>query len=125
MFSQLFKVKPTQDVIIKLINAIGFTSLDDVSELNFNINKEDKIQKYKELESELSVFYINCKINNYLYKYEIKNIVTVVRQFLKTIQYNLVSKEKSQNKNKYLVYYLKCNRLVQSNTTEEYVVDFN
>jgi hypothetical protein len=126
MFSQLFKVKPTQELIIKLLNCFGITSLDDTSILNFNNNNSNEyIQKYKELEPELSTYYINCKIHNYLYKYEDKQIVTVIRQFLKTIHYNLVSKEKSRNKQKYLVYYLKCNNSIQSTLTEEYVVDFN
>lgn len=125
MYSQLFKEKPTQEIIIKLIKCFGFTDLDDVSSINFNNNLQEKINNYKEIEGELSRFYVRCKINNYLYKYNSKNIVTVIRQFLKTINYNLVSKEKCYNKQKYLVYSLKCNIQVQSNSTEEYIVDFN
>lgn len=126
MFTQLFKEKPTEELIIKLINCFGFTNLDDTSTLNLNTtNSQEKIEYYKDLEAELSTCYINCKIHNYLYKYEPKQIITVIRQFLKTIHYNLVSKEKCHNKQKYLVYYLKCDRPIQSTSTEEYVVDFN
>lgn len=126
MYSQLFKVKPPLTLIIKLINCFGFTGLDDKSELNFNNNIEEKIQKYKEIEEELSKIYVNCKVFNYLYKYQGKKIVTVIRQFLKTINYNLESKEKSYNKQKYLVYYLKCNNPVSQQTqNQDYVVSFN
>ena len=128
MYSQLFKEKPPLQLIIKLINCFGFTGLDDKSELNFNNNFDEKIQNYKVIEEELSKIYVNCKIHNYLYKYQGKKIVTVIRQFLKTINYNLESKEKSYNKQKYLVYYLKCNNPLPMNPdspSTEYIISFN
>ena len=42
----------------------------------------------------------------YLGKYEYKNIITVSRQLLKTIDYTIYSKEKYSNKKKYLIYKL-------------------
>ena len=59
MYSQLFKEKPTKELIIKLISCFGFTGLDDANNLNLNTtNSQEKILKYKELESELSNNYI-------------------------------------------------------------------
>jgi hypothetical protein len=53
---------------------------------------------------ELKEHYINCKAKKYLENLDPKRAVTVLRQLLKSINYNLVSKEKYANGRKFLEY---------------------
>jgi len=139
MYNQLFKIKPTEELINKILNCLSLDNLDDNSE--FTIEKLESgnvISKYKLIDEEIKTFYIPCKAKMYLSKYEYKNIITVFRQILKTIKYTINSREKYSNKKKFLVYKLckiedKNNNppgIIEDNSSSntinnKYVVNFN
>ena len=126
MYSQIFKNKPTLEIINKLMSCIGFENLDCGEE--FTIKKLEEINtidKYKLIENELKLFYIPCKARKYLGKYEIKNIITVIRQFLKSHSYNFKTQEKYSNKRKMLIYKIVKISEEPEKENENYVLTFN
>ena len=135
MYSQLFSKKPTDEAIIKLLNCFGLSSLEDQTEFTFKkLDEFGTIDKYKEIEDELAVFYFKCKAVKYLKIYDYKKIMTVLRQFIKIKGYTTSSIERCKNKTKHLIYKLVpiVRRTEESATTsseptnnDEYVVSFN
>tara|TARA_Y100001980_G_C14556566_1_gene348626 strand:+ start:9672 stop:10067 length:396 start_codon:yes stop_codon:yes gene_type:complete len=104
--NQLFKNYPTEEFVIGLLNIYGIQDFSD----NHYFTKDDlenlnTIEKLNELKDTLSSYYIPCKakiyindINNH------KKAITILRQFLKTQNYTLLSKEKYIKGNKYNTY---------------------
>lgn len=128
MYSQTFKIKPSIDIVIKLVACLGLASIDSCEEFTLKKLEDENIaDKYKLIEEELIPFYVPCKARKYLGKYEVKNIITVIRQFLKTQCYNFKTKEKYSNKKKFLVYQIiKTNQDNEEVREEEnYVLTFN
>jgi len=107
MYSQLFKIKPTEEIIQTLLECLCLCDINDNTEFTIEkLETNNCIGKFKLIENALKIFYIPCKAKMYLGKYEYKNIITVSRQLLKTINYTIYSKEKYSNKKKYLIYKL-------------------
>jgi hypothetical protein len=107
MYNQLFKIKPSDEIINKILICLSLENLDDNTE--FTIEKlelNNVISKYKLIDEEIKRFYIPCKAKLYLSKYEYKNMITVFRQILKTIHYTINGREKYSNKKKFLIYKL-------------------
>tara|TARA_B110000285_G_C14830281_1_gene470536 strand:- start:24 stop:452 length:429 start_codon:yes stop_codon:yes gene_type:complete len=107
MYSQLFKIKPSEEIIKTLLECMCISDINDNTE--FTIEKLETIKcidNFKLFELALKKIYIPCKVKMYLGKYEYKNIITVFRQLLKTIGYTIFSKEKYSKKQKYLIYKL-------------------
>ena len=130
MYNQLFKTKPTEEIINKILNCFGLSNLEDKGEFTIQqLETIDTIDTYKIIEEELKKFYIPCKSKLYFGKYEYKNIITVGRQILKTANYTITSKEKYSNKKKFLIYNLISlddKKKKNDNTdNEEYVLNFN
>jgi len=130
MYNQLFKTKPTEEIIGKILTCFGLTNLEDESE--FTIQQLENIKtmdNYKLIEEEIKGFYIPCKAKLYFGKYEYKNIITMGRQVLKTANYTMITKEKYNNKKKFLIYKLisldekNKNNIIK--TEEDYVLNFN
>ena len=104
--NQLFKNYPTEEFVIGLLNIYGIQDFSD----NHYFTKDDlenlnTIEKLNELKDTLASYYIPCKakiyindINNH------KKAITILRQFLKTQNYTLLSKEKYIKGNKYNTY---------------------
>jgi hypothetical protein len=107
MYSQLFKIKPTEEIIQTLLECLCLCNINDNTEFTIEkLETNNCIDNFKLIENSLKIFYIPCKAKMYLGKYEYKNIITVSRQLLKTIDYTIYSKEKYSNKKKYLIYTL-------------------
>jgi len=105
--NQLFIIKPTQDLILKIINTLGIKDLKDNHEFSLlDMNKIDTVKKIKELETEIKKYYLPCKQKIYLENWNYKTCITIARQFLKTIDYDINSREKFINNKKYLLYKL-------------------
>ena len=105
--NQLFIIKPTQDLILKIINTFGIKDLKDNHEFSLlDMNKIDTVKKIKELETEIKKYYLPCKQKIYLENWNYKTCITIARQFLKTIDYDINSREKFINNKKYLLYKL-------------------
>lgn len=105
--NQLFIIKPTQDLIIKIINTFGIKDLKDNHEFSLlDMNNVETVKKLKELESDIKKYYLPCKQKIYLENWNYKTCITIARQFLKTIDYDINSREKFINNKKYLLYKL-------------------
>lgn len=127
MYSQTFKIKPSIEIINKLLDCIGLSGLDCGEEFTLKkLIENNVVEKFKTIEPELVPFYVPCKARKYLNKYEVKNIITIVRQFLKTCAYNFQTKEKYSNKRKFLIYKIVKNRVEEEEPNQEnYVLTFN
>ena len=132
MYNQLFKIKPTDEIINKILLCFGLTNLEDKSEFTIQqLETNNTMDNYKIIEEEVKKFYIPFKGKLYFGKYEYKNIITIGRQILKTVNYTITSKEKYSNKKKYLIYKLislaekKKNISNKEEEQEEYVLNFN
>ena len=103
--NQLFKIIPDEKIILLLLNTYNLKDLND----DRYFTKEDMVhnntvQKINDLKSELTKYYINCKSKIYLSALNEKKCITILRQFLKTQNYNIISKEKTKNKIKFSIY---------------------
>ena len=103
--NQLFKIHPTQELVQKLLNIFGINDFYD----NHYFTKEDLVEletvnKLNKLKETLIPFYIPCKAKIYLEDINEKRAITILRQFLKTQNYNLYSKEKFIKNIKYNTY---------------------
>jgi hypothetical protein len=109
MKSQLFRRNPDRYIINDLMNIFNIKSLDD-EDFYFtkqdltNINIVDKINDIKE---KLIIYYLPCKSKIYLNNLNEKKCITILRQFLKHIDYNLKLKEKYIKGKKNYLYYIK------------------
>ena len=129
MYNQLFKTKPTEEIINKILLCFGLTNFEDKNEFTIlQLETIDTVDNYKMIEEDIKMFYIPCKAKLYFCKYEYKNIITICRQLLKTINYTIKSKEKYSNKKKFLIYKLislEEKKKKKTNINEEYVLTFN
>ena len=120
MKSQLFRRNPDRYIISDLIDIFKIDSLDN-EEFNFtkqDILNSDIIEKIIELKEKLLIYYIPCKAKKYLENINEKRCITILRQFLKYIEYNLMMKEKYINGVKNYRYFIICNK-------KKIIIDFD
>ena len=118
--NQLFRRNPDRYIISDLLKIFDIESLDDP---NFYFTKQDLlnndiIDKMNKLKNRLEVYYIPCKAKLYLEDINEKKCITILRQFLKYIEYNLKLKEKYVNGVKNYQYFIVCNK-------KKIVIDFD
>ena len=103
--NQLFKVSPNIQITDKILENFGIKGLDDnhsfTRENLIDLNTVDNINK---MYDELIKYYIPCKGRKYLVDLNEKKCITILRQFLKILNYTLMSKEKYINGKKILFY---------------------
>ena len=112
IYFQIFKKKPDIEFIIKLIQLYGFKELDD--NYKFTIQELEKryiIKEINKIQNELKNYYINCKYHKYVENLTEKKSITILRHFLRVINYKIISKEKYSDNKKYLIYNIKNNNL--------------
>lgn len=105
MINQLFITKPPNELIIECLCSLGFNDLLDsafISKETMKLNRSVDIIKNKK--PELEKYYSPTKAKQYLDNLDVKKCITVVRQLIKTIGYDLISKEKMSSGNKILYY---------------------
>jgi hypothetical protein len=105
MKNQLFKKSPDVDTTIKLLNHFGIQDLND----NHSFHKKnlidlDTVSEISNMVDELEKYYLPCKAKVYLSDINERKCITILRQFLKSQGYTLISKEKYINKKKLLIY---------------------
>jgi hypothetical protein len=91
MINQLFHTKPDESLVLEIINILGFESIysnkkvfkKDLELSNIVVDFSNIINKIKEN-------YINCK-QNYCDNLNVKKCVTIARQHLKTVGYDIIS----------------------------------
>ena len=103
--SQLFRKKPTFEFVAKVAALYNIKEFKESQKFTLsNLENMKTVEKLNEIMPELKEHYINCKAKKYLENLDPKRAVTVLRQLLKSIEYNLVSKEKYANGCKFLEY---------------------
>ena len=105
--TQLFKKDPTINILNKVLGTIGLLEFKE----EYNFRKKDlitygSVEKMKLINIERSEFYYPCKAKLYLDDIDESKCVTIIRQFLRFFEYNLVSREKYNNGEKFIVYSL-------------------
>ena len=108
--NQLFRRNPDRYIISDLLKIFNIESLDDT---NFYFTKLDLlnldiIDNMNKLKNRLEVYYIPCKSKVYLNDIDEKKCITILRQFLKYMDYNLKLKEKYVNGVKNYQYFIVC-----------------
>tara|TARA_Y100000385_G_scaffold290525_1_gene364064 strand:+ start:9658 stop:10089 length:432 start_codon:yes stop_codon:yes gene_type:complete len=104
---QLFKKYPTEELFNKIIQSFGLQNLNDTRSFSRKDLKILKtIENIEKLKTELYECYLPCKSRTYLNELNEKNIVTVLRQILKTKNYTINSREKYMRGEKFIIYSL-------------------
>tara|TARA_B000000557_G_scaffold262348_1_gene262983 strand:+ start:795 stop:1193 length:399 start_codon:yes stop_codon:yes gene_type:complete len=106
--NQLFSCVPELNVVDKLLSYFGLEDgINDKNSFNkLNMKELDTVKKIDEYKGELRKYYIPCKARVYLDVIDEKKCITILRQFIKTHGYTLVSCDKSINGNKIKLYRL-------------------
>lgn len=106
--NQLFSCVPELNVVDKLLSYFGLEDgINDKNSFNkLNMKELDTVKKIDEYKGELRKYYIPCKARVYLDVIDERKCITILRQFIKTHGYTLVSSDKSINGNKIKLYRL-------------------
>ena len=103
--NQLFRKVPSDEVLSKIVEAFGFRSLNDRRSFSRNdLLKLDTVAKVQEMKPILEQYYLPCKARTYLNELTEKNVVTILRQCLKTKGYTICSREKYLKGDKFIIY---------------------
>lgn len=105
---QLFKILPSVDFINKICELYGIKNLD----INYNftidsLKKFNTVEKLNNIKDDICAYYINCKCIKYMEDLTEKKSITILRHFLRVINYKVISREKYSEGKKYLQYNLK------------------
>lgn len=104
---QLFRKHPSDQLFTKILNCFGLNDLSDTRSFSRNDLKILKTVKHIEnLLPELIECYLPCKARSYLTRLTEKNVVTVLRQILRTRHYTMLSREKYVKGHKFIIYSL-------------------
>lgn len=107
MINQLFIDKPPESIILTCVILLGWTSFTDKRILMRTDLDSIKIaDKFLNVINELRQYYLPCKQDKYLSNINTKSVITIVRQLLKTIGYNIKGIEKVIDNKKEMIYKL-------------------
>lgn len=103
---QLFKKKPSDEIIEQLLQVSGFNSLTNPKTVSRSyLESQEVINKYLNIQPTILSFYIPCKSKKYILDNpNAKNIITIIRHMLKTRGYSVQSHEKYQSGQKTVFY---------------------
>ena len=104
---QLFKKNPSNDLFNKVLAAFGLQDLNDKRSFSRRDLRYIKtVEQINLIKNELSDCYLPCKARTYLNSLTEKNVITILRQILKTRNYTINSREKYMKGCKFIIYYL-------------------
>ena len=104
---QLFKKNPSNELFEKILNAFGLSGLEDKRSFSRKDLKYIRtVEKISLLKTELDDCYLPCKARTYLSALNEKNVITILRQILKTRNYTISSREKYMKGCKFIIYNL-------------------
>ena len=107
MINQLFIDKPPESIILTCVVLLGWTSLTDKRILmRTDLDNLQIAEKFINVINELRQYYLPCKQDKYLSNINTKSVITIVRQLLKTIGYNIRGIEKVIDNKKEMIYKL-------------------
>ena len=104
---QLFKKHPNDDLFNKVLKSFGLQNLNDARSFSRKDLKVLKtVEQIEKIKIDLHECYLPCKSRTYLNGLNEKNVVTVLRQILKTRNYTITSREKYMRGEKFIIYSL-------------------
>lgn len=107
MINQLFIEKPPEPIILSAVLALGWLSFTDKRVLSRSeLDSKRVADNFIHILNDLRQYYLPCKQDKYLTSYTTKSIVTIVRQLLKTIGYNIRGIERVIDNKKEMIYKL-------------------
>jgi len=102
---QLFLVRPPIKLIIKCVQFLGFSGLQDKHGITrFDMELHNIPALFKDIDDELAQIYKPNKYTLFCTNMNVKSCITITRQLLKTINYELVGKEIMLNNKKNVSY---------------------
>ena len=124
----MFKNYPNEEFVINLLNIYGIKDFSD----NHYFTKKDleelnTIDNLNQLKDKLASYYIPCKAKLYVNNIDHKRAITILRQFLKTQNYTLSSKEKyikGIKYNTYTVVSITNNLNINKNKERKIIINF-
>ncbi len=128
MKNQLFRVSPDVKIITMILNIFGIVDINDNhSFTRKNLIDLKTVEKMDDIKEELNKYYIPCKSRKYLNDLNEKKCITVLRQFLKSYNHTLISKEKYIKSEKMLFYQVipqQIEMLTKERGNEKVVISF-
>lgn len=107
MINQLFIEKPSESIILECVILLGWSSFIDKRVLSRSQLDEQQIaSKFTHIINRLRQYYLPCKQEKYLINDTTKSIITIVRQLLKTVGYNIRGIERVVDNKKEMIYKL-------------------
>lgn len=102
---QLFQIRPPFKLVIKCVQFLGFSGLQDKHGITrFDMELNNITALYRGICDELSQIYKPNKFTLFCSNMNVKSCITICRQLLKTIKYELVGKEIMLNNKKTVLY---------------------
>ena len=103
--NQIFKKMLPKELLQDIINAFGLRNLDDTRNFSrkdlITLNTVEHINKIKD---KLLKYYLPCKARTYLNDLNEKNVITILRQCIKSVNYTVCSREKYLKGEKFIIY---------------------
>jgi hypothetical protein len=95
MYRQLFHTKPSIELTLSCIQILGYSDLNDHTIISrITMETSGAVPRFTNLLPRLLEIYIPCKFELFCRKsLDINACITITRQLLKTIGYDLVGKE--------------------------------
>jgi len=104
--NQLFSILPDIEIINSILETFGLTSINDTKFFTKDTLKEyDTIHKLSAMKDKLETYYLPCK-STYIEDITEKRCIVILRQFIKSHGYTLISKERYIDGKKMSVYRL-------------------
>ena len=126
--NQLFKKKPSKELIIEVLNIYGIEDFNDLKQFTRkDLEKLDLCNNLNNFACKLEEYYLPCKYKIYLQNINIKKSITLLRQLLKLYDYNVKSNEKYIKGEKIIVYQIlpKNTQKKQVNNNNKCVISFD
>ena len=102
--NQLFRILPDIEIINKILETFGLTSLNDTKIITKETIKEnDTINKLNDIKDVLETYYLPCK-TLYIRDISDKRCIVILRQFIRVHGYTLMSKERHTDGKKINIY---------------------
>jgi hypothetical protein len=103
--NQLFCKKPDMYILDKILESFKLENIHDTTIFTKkDLIENNTVDKLNHIIPEFNKYYLPCKANKYLNNLNEKKAVTILRQFVKTINYYIFSKEKYIDGEKYITY---------------------
>jgi len=108
--NQLFKLKPTYDILQTLCYyfMIDLDNIDKKKSFTINELHDNKFEEHIiKIHDMVYPYYLECKSQIYLNNLNTKKIITILRQILKVYNYKLISTNNYNKSKKYIIYTIK------------------